>query len=144
MEILTATVRSLAREINDMSRTEKVEGTEVETFEPRTVWHRPAQYHPPFNDRILVVLGSWNDRGRGFKPEYTVLTVKVMQEDVDGSEDAGEEMAAELNSGDAKWKDLQFRMVDSDDEELDWYSDSIMWWTNVPMFPDERQPIRES
>lgn len=123
-----------------MRRMEKVEGTEVETFEPRTIWNRPDQYHPPFNDRILVVLGSWNDRGRGFKPEYTVLTVKVMQEDVDGSEDAGEEMAAELNSGDAKWKDLQFRMVDSDDEELDWYSDSIMWWTNVPMFPDERKP----
>ena len=122
-----------------MRGTEKVEGAEVWTFEPKIVWSRPDKNHPPFNEDVLVVLGSWNDRGRGFKPEYTVRTVKIMQEDADGDEDAGDEMAADLNSGIQKWSDLQFRMVDSDDEELDCHSDSIMWWTGMPMFPDDRQ-----
>lgn len=109
------------------------------TFTTEIVWHRPEQETPPFNERILVSLGSWRLQAHGFKAHMHFAEVRVMMCDADGDGDKGETMYDELHSGESKWDELQFQLQDDDDEPLDFYSDSIMWWASVPKLPDERE-----
>ena len=109
------------------------------TFTTEIIWHRPEQETPPFNERILASLGSWRDRGRGFKAHSLIVCLFIMMRDADGDEDEGATMNDELESGESKWDDLQFQLLDDDDDPLDFYSDSIMWWAYPPKLPDERE-----
>lgn len=104
-------------------------------------WHNPLTDPPPFNEPLLLAFGSFVSRGGPFEAHITITTGRVMQEDADGSEDAGEEMVADYNSGACGWADLQFRVVDDDDEEMSTYSDSIMWWAEIPTLPDNRAKV---
>jgi len=108
----------------------------VMAFVADVIWTRPEDSTPPFNEPVLVVLGSWLNRGAGFQRHTTVSTVRIMQQDTTGDEDEGEKMRAELESGETAWSDLQFLMLDDDDDELSAYSDSIQWWSAFPDLPD--------
>ena len=93
-------------------------------------WLDPTFVHPPINEPILVIVGSSVDRGRGFQPHYAVETIKVLAEDPDGDDDA--------YAFDAKWDDMQLKCVTTDlDDERDYYSDSIKWWSHVPAIKDQ-------
>ena len=109
------------------------------TFTTEIIWRRPEQETPPFNERILVSLGSWRDRGQGFKPHSLISHLLIMMYDANSDEDEGAAMYHELESGESKWDDLQFQLLDDDDEPLDFYSDSIMWWAYPPKLPDNRK-----
>lgn len=110
-----------------------------EPIETTLVWHDPNKTPPRFETPILVALGSWQDQGYGFHAHTTIKTVSIMEMDADSDVSQGEEMVTDVLSGDAKWDDLQFTMHDEDGEEIsDCYSDSIMWWAEIPSLPQRR------
>jgi hypothetical protein len=99
-------------------------------------WVDPSIVNPPLNKPILVIVSSSVDRGRGFKPHYSIMTIKIVNEDPDGDRLVANEMRDELDKGESKWSDLQFRCVTTDvDDDLDFYSDSIKWWCEPPAIP---------
>ena len=91
----------------------------------------PAKKLPPINTPILAVIESCVDRGRGFKAEYDFRVVKILPQDCDGDEDEGSAIYAEMERGETAWEAGQL-MLEAGIEELDFYSDSIIWWAPVP------------
>ena len=95
----------------------------------------PNEHVPPLNRDILVIIESSIDRGRGFKRHHEFRTLRIWPEDADGDEDEGAAIYGELERGEAKWVDAQLRLQ-AGIEELDFYSDSIVWWAEMPALPD--------
>lgn len=93
--------------------------------------HDPAKKLPPLNTDILVVTESCIDRGRGFKAHYDFRVLKILPQDVDGDEDEGAAIYGEMERGETLWASGQL-MLEAGIEELDFYSDSIVWWAPVP------------
>lgn len=91
----------------------------------------PAKDLPPLNTDILAVTESSIDRGHGFKRHYEFRVLRILPEDADGDEDEGAAIYAEMETGETQWEDGQLRL-EAGIEELDFYSDSIVWWAEVP------------
>jgi hypothetical protein len=98
-------------------------------------WHRPKDKTPPFRKEILVCLGSWESRGGPMRPKTTICQTTIVL--LDGDDVA---QKADLEMGTCPWNECQFSLRDRDGDDLDWYSDSIVWWAEVPDLPDERKP----
>lgn len=94
--------------------------------------HDPRFVRPPLNKPILAVTESSVDRGRGFRREYDFRVLTILPQDVDGDEDEGAFIYAEMEHGDLKWEDGQLRLEAGIDEIDDFYSDSIVWWAEMP------------
>jgi hypothetical protein len=91
----------------------------------------PAKDLPPLNTEILAVVESCIDRGRGFKAHYEFRVLRILPQDTDGDEDEGAAIYGEMERGETPWENGQL-MLEAGIEELDFYSDSIVWWAAVP------------
>ncbi len=92
----------------------------------------PAVDLPPLNRDILAVVESCIDRGRGFKAHYDLRVLRILCEDIDGDEDEGSAIHGELESGDLNWQDAQLRLMAGIDDIDDFWSNSIIWWADMP------------
>jgi hypothetical protein len=92
----------------------------------------PAKELPPLNRDILAVVESSIDRGRGFKRCHDFRVLRIVPQDVDGDEDEGAAIYAEMESGETTWEDGQLRLEAGIEEIEDFYSDSIVWWAEMP------------
>ena len=105
-------------------------------------WHDPNEDVPPFDEVILVALGSWRDEDDFIERRHVhteIRTIKVSITDADGDGEEGALMKTDLIIGAQKWDDLQFTLVDDDGDEIsDSFSDSIMWWAEMPNLPQRR------
>lgn len=109
----------------------------VESFFGVPAWSDPQASWPPFDTRILAVIGSWRDDGRGLKLHRAVHTITIKCADADGDTKAGREMRDALYAMSEPWEDLQFLILDDEWEIMKFYSDSIVFWAPMPKFPDE-------
>jgi hypothetical protein len=94
----------------------------------------PAKELPPLNTDILAVVESSIDRGHGFKRHQEFRVLRILPEDVDGDEDEGAAIYAKMEAGETQWEEGQLRL-EAGIEELDFYSDSIAWWAEMPTIP---------
>jgi hypothetical protein len=92
----------------------------------------PAKELPPLNTDILVVTESSIDRGRGFKTHHEFRVLRIVAQDVDGDEDKGAAIYAEMQSGETPWENAQLRLEAGIEEIEDFFSDSIVWWAEMP------------
>ena len=99
----------------------------------------PAKELPPLNTDILAVVESSIDRGRGFKRHHDFRVLRIICQDVDGDEDEGAAIYGEMERGETTWTSGQL-MLESGIEELDFYSDSIVWWAPVPKVEAPAEP----
>ena len=95
----------------------------------------PAKELPPLNTNILAVVESSVDRGRGFKREHDLRVLRILAQDVDGDEDEGAAIYGEMERGETKWEDGQLRLEAGILEIDDFWSDSIVWWAEMPKIP---------
>ena len=93
----------------------------------------PARELPPLNTDILAVIESSIDRGHGFKRCYDFRTVRILPQDCDGDRKEGHAIYAEMKNGTTKWQDGQLMLEAGIEEIGDCYSDSIVWWCDVPI-----------
>lgn len=95
---------------------------------------------PPLNRDILAVVESSLDRGYGFQRRHDLRVLRILPQDIDGDEDEGAAIYAELERGETKWEVAQLLLEAGIDEIDDFYSDSIVWWAEMPQIPasDER------
>lgn len=91
----------------------------------------PTKELPPLNKDILAVVESSIDRGRGFKVHHDFRVLRILPEDCDGDEDEGAAIYSEMERGETTWEDGQLRL-EAGIEELDFFSDSIVWWADMP------------
>ena len=91
----------------------------------------PAKELPPLNKDILAVVESSIDRGRGFKRHCEFRVLRIICQDVDGDEDEGAAIYGEMERGETIWENGQL-MLQAGIEDLDFYSDSIVWWAEMP------------
>jgi hypothetical protein len=91
----------------------------------------PAKKLPPLNTDILVVTESCIDRGFGFKAHHEFRVLRILPEDCDGDEDEGAAIYGEMERGETTWESGQLRL-EAGIDELDFYSDSIIWWAPAP------------
>jgi hypothetical protein len=92
----------------------------------------PAKELPPLNTDILAVLESSIDRGHGFKVHHEFRVLRILPEDCDGDEDDGAAIYAEFQDGTTLWENGQLRLLAGIEEIDDFYSDSIVWWAEMP------------
>lgn len=95
----------------------------------------PSKELPPLNRDILAVVESSIDRGRGFKTHHDLRVLRIVAQDVDGDEDEGAAIYAEMESGETPWENGQLRLEAGIEEIEDFYSDSIVWWAEMPTIP---------
>jgi hypothetical protein len=105
------------------------------SIETKITWHDPNETTPPFGRRILAALGSMRSSGAGFMDHMEIKAVTIKTADCDGDVIEGRKMRNELTSGESKWEDLQFLLADDDGEPLDYTSDSIEWYADMPVLP---------
>lgn len=94
--------------------------------------HDPREVLPPLNTPILAVTESSVDRGRGFQREYDFRVLTILPQDVDGDEDEGSTIYAEMELGETTWDSGQLMLQSGIEEIDDFYSDSIVWWAEMP------------
>lgn len=105
-------------------------------------WIKPKLQAPPFGQQILVVLGgTGSDNAGGSWNSYVkvanVIITKRSPNDVEEGEQYEEYMASEAADD---YEQFQFYVYDyadykygmGDDEDSDWYSDSILCWAPMP------------
>jgi hypothetical protein len=95
----------------------------------------PATDLPPLNRDILAVVESSIDRGRGFKRHHDLRVLRILAQDADGDEDEGAAIYGELQRGECGWDNVQLMLQAGIDEIDDFYSDSIVWWAEMPAIP---------
>lgn len=92
----------------------------------------PAEHLPPLNTDILAVIESSIDRGYGFKREYDFRVLRILPQDADGDEDEGAAIYGEMERGETSWEGGQLMLQSGIEEIDDFYSDSIVWWAEMP------------
>lgn len=95
----------------------------------------PSKELPPLNRDILAVVESSIDRGRGFKTHHDLRVLRIVAQDVDGDEDEGAAIYGEMERGEIAWDAGQLRLEAGIEEIEDFYSDSIVWWSEMPIIP---------
>lgn len=101
-------------------------------------WLKPEHEAPPFNTRILVMLGGAAGQIGSPLTAYNVIKTVIVRKSSpnDDYEDEGETEYEALQNGSYQFHELQFTVIecDSDDDgdESDWYSDSIIVWAHYP------------
>lgn len=96
----------------------------------------PSEEIPPLNTDIVAIVESSIDLGRGFKRHHEFRVLKVLPEDADGDEDEGSVIYRELQDKTVAWEDAQLRLEAGIEEIDDFYSDSIVWWAEIPAIPE--------
>ncbi len=110
-------------------------------------WIDPHISPPSFNERILVLVGGTgtNDAARTWHKYVQIFDVVMLESSPnDLGDDGGDSVFDEfLQDDSANWDDYQFHLIQyhehkfGDDEEyLDWYSDSIVRWADIPDFSE--------
>lgn len=103
------------------------------------VFRNPAVTTPPFDQPILVVTEGSVDRGDGFYAHHEIMMLEITRQDADGDGGEGAAMAKELGADPGKWATHQFRCVSAScGDELDFFSDSIVWWAPKPAIPKSK------
>lgn len=90
---------------------------------------------PPLNRDILAVVESSIDRGYGFQRHHALRVLRILPQDIDGDEDEGAAIYGELQRGECGWGNVQLMLQAGIDEIDDFYSDSIVWWAEMPKIP---------
>ena len=96
----------------------------------------PSKDVPPLNTDIIAIVEGSIDRGRGFKRYHEFRMLRILPEDADGDEDEGSAIYRELQDGVTRWEDAQLRLEAGIEEIDDFYSDSIVWWAEMPAIPE--------
>ena len=96
----------------------------------------PSKDVPPLNTDIIAIVEGSIDRGRGFKRYYEFRVLRILPEDADGDEDEGSAIYQELQDGINKWENAQLRLEAGIEEIDNFYSDSIVWWAEMPAIPE--------
>ncbi len=109
--------------------------TKKATMDLTITFRDPRTDLPPLNRDILTVVESSIDRGRGFKRHYDLRVLRILPQDADGDEDEGFAIHGELERGETEWEDAQLMLQAGIEEVDDFYSDSIVWWAEVPKIP---------
>lgn len=95
----------------------------------------PAKELPPLNKDILAVVESSIDQGRGFKRHHDLRVLRILPQDTDGDEDEGSAIYGEMERGETVWENGQLMLQAGIEEIEDFYSDSIIWWAEMPKIP---------
>ncbi len=114
-------------------------------------WIDPAKAYPPFNKRILVLLGGQgsNDGCRTWDRYATLADVVVLKQSPNDSDtdDTPDQFVQWFGEEDRQaaydkyqfdvvgWPEYEFEDAGGEwGEEADWYSDSIVAWAPIPDF----------
>lgn len=93
-------------------------------------WNKPEDVVPPFNRKILVLVGGQEYSNGAWTKYLKPMEVIVSTEGPSDGE------YAEFVSGESPFTDCQFYLseMNSDDDDVsDWYSDSIVLWAESPL-----------
>ena len=108
-------------------------------------WIDPKEKIPPFNKRILVLLGGQGTWNKYATIMDAIMTKKSPNDDDDDETSVYEEFEEEDNKL-AEFGDYQFFVHSwyrfkyegaGDGDDSDWFSDAILKWADMPDFSED-------
>lgn len=119
-------------------------------------WIDPKEKTPPFNERILVLLGGKvsTDFMRTWNKYATIMDAIITTHSPNDDSDESEEYAefeAEVNMLTAfsdyqffvhSWYQFKYELFIDDDDASDWFSDEILRWATIPDFGEAIESVK--
>lgn len=108
----------------------------METIKTEIEWRKPEHEAPPFNTKILVMLGGASGQiGMPLKP-YTIIQTVTVSTSSESDEYEDTTAYEDYKAKRYAFHELQFRLIqcegDDDDDECGWPSDCIVAWAQYP------------
>ena len=113
-------------------------------------WIKPSDQFPPFGEQIMVMLGGTgsNNAGRTYEKYVRIMNAVISHRSPNDDED-GVEQEAFFSGPQDDYEDYQFMVYPydeykfgfGDNEDSDWFSDSIIAWAPMPDISEIEQRI---
>ena len=104
-------------------------------IETKIQWNKPEDIAPPFDKEILVLVGGQEYNNGVWRKYLKPMEVRVSKEGPSDDASVNQFDYDDFVSTKLAFIDCQFYLneLNSDDEECDWFSDSIVLWAESPL-----------